>query len=161
VPIAADFDGDGKADIGYYRNGTWGILKSSQSYNTGNAQFFSWGGTGLQPVVADFDGDGKADIGYIVPPSGGQSAVYAILLSGRNYSFAFGQPLFVSAGYPSLGDTPVIADYDGDGKADPAIWRSSGGTWIIPTSLSNYSSYLFFNWGQSGDVPMPNKTNQY
>jgi len=161
VPIAADFDGDGKADIGFYRNGLWGFLLSSHGYSTSNAQFFSWGGAGLQPVIADFDGDGKADIGYIVPPSGGQNAVYAILLSSKSYGYASGQPLFVPAGYPSLGDTPVIADYDGDGQADPGTFRSSMGVWSIPQSTSNYGSYLFFNWGQSGDIPMPNKTNQY
>ena len=160
IPIVGDLDGDGKADIGFYRNGLWGFLKSSQGYNTGSAQFFSWGGAGLQPVIGDFDGDGKADIGYIVPPSAGQSATYAILLSSKNYSFASGQPLFVPAGFPSLGDTPVIGDFDGDGKADPGIWRASQGVWIIPLSSTNYNSLIFIQWGQNGDVAMPNSVTQ-
>src|SRR5262249_37428578 len=141
-------------EIGFYRNGLWGILNSSQSYSTGSPQFFSWGGSGLQPITGDFDGDGKADIGYIVPPSAGQSATYAILLSSRNYSFASGQPLFVPAGFPSLGDTPVVGDFDGDGKADPGIWRASLGVWIIPLSSANYNSFIFTQWGQSGDTPV-------
>jgi hypothetical protein len=69
--------------------------------------------------------------------------------------------LFVPAGFPSLGDTPVVGDFDSDGKADPAIWRSSQGVWIIPTSSTNYASFLFTQWGQSGDVPIPNKPSQY
>ena len=158
IPIVADFDGDGLSDIGYYRNGLWEMLKSSQNYSFANPLIFSWGGAGLQPVVADFDNDKKADIGYMVPPTGGQSAAYAILKSSTNYSQA--QPLYVPAGYPSLGDTPVVGDYDGDGKADPAIWRASQGVWIIPTSSSNYTSYIFSQWGQQGDIPIHSKTSQ-
>lgn len=160
VPIVTDIDGDGKADIGFYRNGLWGFLKSSQGYSLASAQFFSWGGAGLAPIVADFDGDGKADICYVVPPGGGQSATYAILLSSRGYSFASGQPLFVPAGFPALGDTPVVGDFDGDGKADPGIWRSSEGVWTIPKSSTNYTSFIFTQWGQAGDLPMPNSLTQ-
>ena len=77
------------------------------------------------------------------------------------YGFGTGQVLFVPAGFPSLGDTPVVGDWDGDGKADPAIWRASQGVWIIPLSSSNYTSYLFAQWGQNGDIPIPNRTTQY
>jgi photosystem II stability/assembly factor-like uncharacterized protein len=161
IPIVGDFDHDGKADIGFYRGGTWGVLQSSHNYSTDFPLFFGWGGTGLQPITADFDGDGRADIGYMVPPTSGQSAVYAILLSSRGYSFAAGQPLFVPAGYPSLGDTPVVGDFDGDGKADPGLWRESQGVWIIPTSSSNYTQYLFSQWGTQGDIAFPNSTGRH
>jgi hypothetical protein len=161
TPIVADIDGDGKSDIGFYRNGLWGFLKSSQGYSLANAQFFSWGGAGLAPIVADFDGDGKADIAYVAPPSGGQSAVYSILLSSKGYGFGAGQVLFVAAGYPSLGDTPVVGDFDGDGKADPAIWRASQGVWIVPFSSANYTPTIFTQWGQGGDKAIPACLSQY
>jgi hypothetical protein len=161
VPVTADFDMDGRADIGFYRDGLWGLLKSGQNYSLGSAQFFSWGGAGLQPIVGDFDGDGKSDIGYVVPPSGGQSSAYAILRSSTGYSFLPGDVLFVAAGFPVLGDTPVIGDFDGDGKDDPGIWRESQGVWILPQSSTNYTTYVFSQWGQSGDIAFPNSTGKH
>jgi len=161
IPVTGDFDGDGKADLGFYRDGLWGILKSTQAYSTASPIFLSWGGAGLQPIIGDFDGDGKADIGYIVPASGGQSATYAILKSSSGYSFAPGQPLFVPAGFPSLGDTPIVGDFDGDGKSDPGVWRESEAAWIIPLSSANYSSFLITQWGQAGDIPFPNTSRKH
>ena len=161
IPVIADFDMDEKADIGFYRDGLWGVLKSAQNYSLGSAQFFSWGGAGLQPIVGDFDGDGKADIGYLVPPTNGQSATYAILKSSTGYSFAEGDVLFVAAGYPILGDTPVVGDFDGDGKDDPGIWRESQAIWILPRSSSNYTTFIFSQWGQSGDIPIPNSAGKH
>jgi len=161
VPVMADFDGDGKADLGFYRDGLWGVLKSTTGYSTASPLFVSWGGAGLQPIVEDFDGDGKADIGYMVPPGGGQSAAYAIVKSSLNYGFGPGQPLFISAGFPSLGDTPVVGDYDGDGKADAGIWRESQGVWIIAKSTGNYGSFLFTQWGQAGDIALPNSSGKH
>lgn len=147
-----DFDMDGKTEIAFYQDGVWGVLKSAQNYSFNSAQFFSWGGAGLPPITADFDGDTKADLAYIVPPSGGQSASYAVLKSSANYDF--GQAMFFPAGFPNLGDTPVVGDFDGDGKADPGIWRASQGAWLIPTSSSNYTTFIFSQWGQQGDIPV-------
>ena len=97
------------------------------------------------PVMADYDGDGLADPAFITPPSGSESAAYRILLSTTGYDF--GQSLTVPAGWPSLGDTPVLGDFEGDGSIDPGIWRASDGTWIIPQSSCAYSCYIFGQWG--------------
>ena len=54
-----DFDGDGKSDIGVYRDGVWWIVRSSD----GGWVSQQWGGASQdRPVPADYDGDGKADI---------------------------------------------------------------------------------------------------
>jgi len=151
VPVSADVDGDGQTDIGYFRpsTGVWGFLLSGQAYSYGSPQFFSWGSSTDTLVMTDYDGDGMADPAFVTPPAGGQSAAYRILRSSTG--FDFGQTWTIPAGWPGLGDMPVPADYDGDGKADAGIWRSSAGVWIIPKSSTNNSSYMFASWGVSGD----------
>src|SRR5262245_43752126 len=58
LPGSVDFDGDGKSDIGVYRDGVWFVLRSSNEGGIG----ITWGGA-LQdvPVPGDYDGDGKTD----------------------------------------------------------------------------------------------------
>jgi predicted outer membrane repeat protein len=153
TPIAADVDGDLQTDIGYWRpsTGVWGFLQSSMGYSYGSPAFFNWGTAGNTPVIADYDGDSLADPAVVIPPAGGQSKAYRILLSTLAYDPA--QSVTVPAGWPGLNDTPVPADYDGDGSADAGIWRGNTGVWIIPKSSTGNTSYMFAAWGAAGDVP--------
>jgi hypothetical protein len=51
-------------------------------------------------------------------------------------------------------DNPVPADYDGDGKADIAIWRPTDGNWWRVASSTG--AITAFNYGVNGDRPAPN-----
>jgi hypothetical protein len=49
----------------------------------------------------------------------------------------------------------VPGDYDGDGKTDVAVFRTLAGHWFILLSSTNYSSWGTYQWGGTGDIPIP------
>jgi len=85
----------------------------------------------------DFDGDRKSDIS-VWRPGNGVWYIYKSIDSGFNI-FQFGQS----------GDKPVPGDYDGDGMADAAVYRS--GTWY--ELHSSDGSFSAFQFGVATDIP--------
>jgi len=53
-------------------------------------------------------------------------------------------PKVVPWGSPASGDVPAPGDYDGDGKADIAVFRASTGTWYVAYTRGGSKS---FTWG--------------
>lgn len=144
IPVPGDYDGDKKTDRAIWRpsTGEWFILLSS-----GNFLYLVWGQTGDRPVPADYNGDEKDDVAVFRPPQSGSEQVFDgtwfILDSqGTTHSFLLGQNE----------DFPVPGDYDGDKKADIAVWRPRTGTWIL---LLKEGTILKKAFGRQGDLPVP------
>ena len=163
VPVAGDFDGDGNADEAVYRpnidsnaDGTpdaalWIIRQSSD----GKVRQVSFGAATDLPVPADYDGDGTTDLATYRPDSDlTDGAAEWFILPGNGataYRTAFG-----AAG----SDDPVPADYDGDGKADLATFRSesdrfaAASEWfVLPSSGGSAYSAAFGAPGMDDPVP--------
>ena len=99
-----------------------------------------------EPVYKlDFDGDGKRDIGIWDPPTvlcaepmpTNCKGHFIVLLSSKGFSQTPGQ--FLDVRFGGLGDVPVPADYDGDGRTDVAVYQPGGGiNRDQPTSTAAY-----------------------
>src|SRR5262249_23277671 len=56
---------------------------------------------------------------------------------------------------PHPSDMTRAADYDGDGRADIAIFHPADGSWNIVKALSNYTTHSTIPWGSDTDSPVP------
>ena len=155
-PMVADMDGDRRMDLIVWRasTGTWHWLTSASGYDYAAAGAKQWGNqaAGDVPKAGDVDGDGRADLIVWRAPSG----TWFWLTSSTGYDYdAAGVKQW---GNQSLGDTPLVADIDGDRRADLIVWRAPEGTWYWLTSASGYShaTYGARQWGNQsqGDVPL-------
>jgi hypothetical protein len=140
VPMPVDVNGDGRANPVVYspRFGTFRVLLQRHPdgihWDSYEIDFFD--GEGV-PFAGNFDGDyNSIELGVYRPSDGTWTSQNG--------------PTVVRWGLPA--DVPAPADYDGDGRLDPAIFRHSG-DWIVNTSST--SSVVTIPWGDERDAPVP------
>lgn len=164
VPLAGDWDGDGKQDLAVWRpsNGYFYIVPSGTPGAPIQKQF---GFSGDVPLPANYDLNAAGISAYAVfrpyesnlyfqgggspntttvqawgPPNGGP---VTNLVTNRYSLCEVGKSIYVR----------VEGDFDGDGKPDFAFWRPRDGTWYIVPSSNPVASYVQ-QWGLPGDIPV-------
>jgi hypothetical protein len=149
VPVPADYDGDGKMDLAQFAESgspgfcTWSVKYSSQPV-TAAASTTTWGFCSDTPLPADFDGDGKADLAVYRPTTGR----WYVLLSGSGFETWINRKWGLAPEDGIAGqDTPVAGDYDGDKKADFAVYRPATGVWYVLYSSSGWVNWGVTKWG--------------
>jgi glucose/arabinose dehydrogenase len=149
TPAPADYDGDNVTDIAVFRSGFFYYLRSSDNAFRG----IQWGQSGDVPVAADYDGDGKADVAVFRfgANNQGNPSTYYVLKSSDG-------SVLVSQ-FVGCCDAPVPGDYDGDGKADFAVWQAGSGNWRIVNSGNSSVSVvpfgIFANNPPDSDITTP------
>ena len=131
VPVVGFIDKDPISDVGVFNNGIWKWQLSSGKA----APDDNFGQAGDRPVVGDWNGDGQSELGVVragtwilritgevkrpkwiaktidVQPAPEANAIVA--------SFPFGDPAA----------TPLVGDWNGDGKSEPGV--ASGSIWMV------------------------------
>ncbi|HEV3200476.1 MAG TPA: DUF3472 domain-containing protein [Bryobacteraceae bacterium] len=182
TPIAGDFDGDGRADMAFFRSADqrWILVPSSGPaapiFNEiivgTDASARQFGIPGDHPAPGDYDGDGTTDIALYRPGSPG---VMILLPSSGSCPAHWSQvdptpdqhKVCIRVAGAS-DDWPVPADYDGDGTTDQTLFRSRDQVWTVfpsrsvaPGILSNprftaeSQPYSSRQWGLPNDIPAP------
>jgi hypothetical protein len=149
--VAGDWNNDGQADIGIFRNGTWFLDgDGSHIYVYDPRERRDWapishGGPGDVPVTGDWNNDGRTDIGIY------RNGIWYL----GTLSSTGGYLPFATLSHGGPGDVPVTGDWNNDGRADIGIYRN--GIWYLGT-LSSTRVYQPFaaviHGGLAGDVPV-------
>ncbi|MCM3870756.1 MAG: FG-GAP-like repeat-containing protein [Pyrinomonadaceae bacterium] len=136
--VFPDFDGDGKADLSFFRPSdfTWRVIRSSDGATSSDRL----GIPGVLIAPADYDGDRKTERAVFDPSTGN----WCMELSSNGF--------IVCSVLGATGDLPVPGDFDGDGLADLAVFRPSTGLWLIRNSSN--SQVVSTTFGSSTDKPL-------
>jgi hypothetical protein len=136
-----DYNGDGRMDAGLDL-GEFGFATQLSVQFSGSGGGFTTSIPAREiPIrLGDLDGDGKADIAHY--------NIDTFLITVRKSTGGIR-----IAQFGISGDRHLMADFDGDGIGDLAIWRPSTGTWWWVRSSDGQPNAA--KWGSNGDTPVP------
>jgi hypothetical protein len=142
------------------RHSLYGIIGTDHGMGMDTITFYLPGSRIVANVIADAD-PSRYPSGNLFPAMAEFRAQFVSYDTG-NYRLVGNSPwrragsdgfdlgAILGAARPS-----VIADTDGDRKADLIVFRASSGSWLIRNSTTGYTTNTMRQWGLPGDVPVP------
>jgi hypothetical protein len=143
IPLAGDWDGDGRDSVGVYDPLTRRFLfLSTTGAPARQRQVF--GAAGDLPLVGDWNGDGVDDVGTYNTAT----RTFALLLPDGTVR---------TEGFGGVNDTPVIGDWNGDGVDDIGAYRSSRHTFyraVLTVGGPGSRALSPINYGSGRHLPV-------
>jgi hypothetical protein len=173
-PTVADFDGDGRAEIGVASANYYVVFDLDCTGATLPtecvSEYVRWQVTNIDcssrstgSSVFDFDGDGRAEV------------VYADEENFRIMSGVDGTILFDDPGHSSNTrlEMPIVVDVDNDGKSEVlvpeapsgdapdglVVWTDAGNNWVRTRRIWNQHTYHVTNVTEDGQIPAVEEPN--
>ncbi len=169
-PTVADFDGDGRAEIGTAAADFYTVLDLDCDVDPVPANCHSRGVLWATPnedcssratasSVFDFEGDGKAEM------------VYADETSFKIFDGTTGAVLFTDDTHSSNTriEMPIVADIDNDGNSEIVVtsataqsikvWGDTSDNWVRTRRIWNQHSYHVTNVNEDGTIPVSEPVN--
>jgi hypothetical protein len=139
VPLAGDWNGDGKTTVGVFdlATATW-YLKNNSTAGAPDVAAFRYGAPGWIPVVGDWDGNGTGTIGVVDP------VTMTWYLRNSNQP---GAPDIAPFRYGASGWTPVAGDWDGNGKTSIGVVDSQGRWYLRNSNTAGAPDVAPFRYG--------------
>ncbi len=142
--FADDFDEDGKSDLLVASNGRSTVGFTGKTFFEINTTFLKNTCTPSgQTRYVDLYGTGFSDFASWDPIDGNWNSRSSVTTNPFRYADPWGGG--------SFGDIPAPGDFDGDGRTDKAVFRSSTGTWWVNRSSDGGFSVMQF--GLQNDRP--------
>jgi M6 family metalloprotease-like protein len=158
LPIAGDWNMDGRAETGVYRPGIGFYLKmdNGSTWNPSTDKYLAWDNAASDlPIAGDWNMDGRAETGVYRPGVG----FYLKMDNGSTWNPSTDQYL---AWDNAAGDRPIAGDWNMDGRSETGVYRPGAGFYLKMDNSSTWSpsSDLYLAWDNAAiDRPVAGDWN--